>query len=285
MLAIDPSGGEFKINRSSLQIGVIGISHSINVHRRICTCGKWQDREYPCIDAMAYYRNIAKLSLKDILEQQVSSFYNCRSLYLLWKTNICPVIISTLEYDRGVLPPFDVEQIKRQSGRPRVKRFRPRPTCNRPEDSKIVCKKCGDRGHNSRTCELRKALENAREKYGNKGNIEEKKSTTDDVDNETNTNGNIEDNKSTTDGVDNETTTAGVTCKVIDENEKIISDIQDTNMVNSEITDTFKQNFSMVEMNNDNTFSTISQLTQSQSDSINLELIMATDPGYKTNIL
>ena len=63
--------------------------------------------------------------------------------------------MSTLEYDPVTLPSIVVT---RQSGRPKMKRYRPRSKFPDPNDSKIICKKCTERGHNSLTCERRKAF-------------------------------------------------------------------------------------------------------------------------------
>ena len=105
VLTIDESRGIFKVNRPPMRIGEPGISHCLNVEEKNCTCGKWQDREYPCIDALAYFKNYERKNFRDIVDTEVSPYYNCMTLYLLWKTNINPVIISTLESDTSVLPP------------------------------------------------------------------------------------------------------------------------------------------------------------------------------------
>ena len=57
------------------------------------------------------------------------------TLYLLWKNNLNPVIISTIEADPTVLPPTFDESIKLQIGRPVKKRFRPRSKFPNAEDS------------------------------------------------------------------------------------------------------------------------------------------------------
>ena len=49
--------GEYlRLNRPPICIGEPGISHCLNVEEKNCTCGKWQDREYRCIDALAYFK-------------------------------------------------------------------------------------------------------------------------------------------------------------------------------------------------------------------------------------
>ena len=55
-------------------------------------------------------------------------------------------------------------QSKRQSGRPKTKRFRKRSRwAHEPERSNIVCSGCQRRGHNIRTCLARAELERQRE--------------------------------------------------------------------------------------------------------------------------
>jgi hypothetical protein len=171
VIQINDSSGEYKINRSAKDLQSIGISHCINIKQQSCTCGKWQDREYPCIDALAYFRNYKRLSFHDILEKHVSPYYSCNSLFLLWRKNICPVIISTLEHDETAQPPLSPERVKRQTGRPRMKRFRNRSKYPDPKDSKVICKKCTKPGHNSRTCDIRKIMEAIQEELKKKAEM------------------------------------------------------------------------------------------------------------------
>ena len=53
---IDDDLGEYKVNRSPYKIGDEPPSHCVNPNNEWCSCGKWQDREYPCIDAIAYFK-------------------------------------------------------------------------------------------------------------------------------------------------------------------------------------------------------------------------------------
>ena len=86
VLTIDESNGDFKINRPPMKVGEPGISHCINTNKKSCTCGKWQDREFPCIDALAYFRNYERRVFRDIIDNEVSPYYNCMTLYLFGKT-------------------------------------------------------------------------------------------------------------------------------------------------------------------------------------------------------
>ena len=55
VLLIDDELGEFKVNRSVYRFGERPPSHCVIPSKRWCTCGKWQDREFPCIDGIAYF--------------------------------------------------------------------------------------------------------------------------------------------------------------------------------------------------------------------------------------
>ena len=105
MLLIDEEIGEYKVNRKEYKFGEHAVSHCVVPSQQWCTCGKWQDREFPCIDGIAYLRNCENETLEGILMKHVSPLYNCRSLYHLYKKNIRPVIISTLSSDKTTLGP------------------------------------------------------------------------------------------------------------------------------------------------------------------------------------
>lgn len=113
VLLIDNKIGEFKINRSEYKFGQKALSHSVIPSQQWCTCGKWQDREFPCIDGIAYFRNYENETLENILMKHVSQLYNCRTLYHLYKKNIKPVIISTLTSDGTTLGPNKRKKINR----------------------------------------------------------------------------------------------------------------------------------------------------------------------------
>ena len=88
VILVDEDIGEFKVNRTQYKLSDKSISHSVIPSNQFCTCGKWQDREFPCIDAIAYFKNYERETLENILIKHVSPFYNCRSLYNLYKKNI-----------------------------------------------------------------------------------------------------------------------------------------------------------------------------------------------------
>ena len=150
VLLIDEETGEFKVNRTEYRFGERAISHCVIPDKQYCTCGKWQVRDYPCIDGIAYFRHIENEPVQNILIKHVSQLYNCRSLFHLYKKNIKPVIISTLLGDGKTLGPN--KRKNKTAGRPKVKRIRFRSKFERPEDSTITCKLCTRRGHNKRGC-------------------------------------------------------------------------------------------------------------------------------------
>ena len=61
-----------------------------------------------------------------------------------------PVSLDTIEYNGATKPPTSIE---RQPGRPRTKRIPCRSEFLDPEDSPVMCLKCGKRGHNRRSCQ------------------------------------------------------------------------------------------------------------------------------------
>ena len=65
------------------------------------------------------------------------------------RENIFPVCVDNINCDKASKPPI---VRGRQAGRPPEKRIRHRSECIRPEDSKIKCGQCGQKGHNKRTC-------------------------------------------------------------------------------------------------------------------------------------
>ena len=82
---IDDDLGEYKVNRSPYKIGDKPPSHCVNPKNEWCSCGKWQDREYPCIDAIAYFKNSEHESVENILMKYVLSYYTSRNLYYVLK--------------------------------------------------------------------------------------------------------------------------------------------------------------------------------------------------------
>jgi hypothetical protein len=110
-----------------------------------------------------YFRKVVGKTFADILREDVSPFYTFWALQNLYDENVHPVAISTIESDGMTLPPLGSE--KRQPGRPKERHIRFRSVFANPKkDFLIICKKCGKRGHNKKTCAIHTALEEAAKK-------------------------------------------------------------------------------------------------------------------------
>jgi SWIM zinc finger/Transposase, Mutator family len=158
IIQLEEGGDTYRITRH--EINSYQTIHVVHIKHRTCTCGMWQEYGYPCIDGMVYYRQIEEKTLEEILESDlVSEFYNYGNYHELMKRNIHPVVMEILEAtdELKCLPPVAV---KRQAGSPRIKRLRlGRSWFNKPEEeSSIICSICNARGHNKRTCHLRKTI-------------------------------------------------------------------------------------------------------------------------------
>ena len=64
VIGINEEDGLYRIKWKDKSITVTSIWHDIDVQNGVCSCGKWQDREYPCINAMAFYRKHEMLSFE-----------------------------------------------------------------------------------------------------------------------------------------------------------------------------------------------------------------------------
>ena len=121
-------------------------THVIDVRKKSCTCGFWQDRELLCLHAMAYHRQVKEKTLNNILDMDFCPYYSYEYLHKLYKENITPVIIEALISDKTTKPP--PESVKRPASRPTTKRIRKR----RKSDVSVKCSNCGRKGHNKSTC-------------------------------------------------------------------------------------------------------------------------------------
>ena len=125
-----------------------GITHVVTPRDQHCTCGKWQDVQYPCRHALSYFRIHMDKTLKWVMNNQVGDIHRYKTLQKLYKPNMRPVVVDTLRYDGITEPPL----ARRSAGRPKQQRFRRRSEHADPESSAIKCGRCGQRGHNRRTC-------------------------------------------------------------------------------------------------------------------------------------
>jgi hypothetical protein len=107
---------------------------------------------------MVYFRKAIGKPFADILLEDVSPFYRYWALQNLYDENIHPVAITTLESDENTLAPVGTE--RKQPGRPKERHIRFRSKFPNPKkDCPIVCSNCTKRGHNKKTCHMKKAAE------------------------------------------------------------------------------------------------------------------------------
>lgn len=158
VIEVHNQGDEFNVVRQSTSASEEPRRYNIDIGLCTCSCGRWQEFGYPCVDVMAYYRLEKKLSFIRILEELVDSQYKYETERELLELNVVPVCIETIAPDGITLPPIPCK--KRSSGRPKKQRFRKRSRwALEPEKSNIKCSACGMPGHNNRTCEARKRME------------------------------------------------------------------------------------------------------------------------------
>lgn len=138
----------FRITRNLAGEGDVGISHNLDVKKKTCTCGKWQDNEFPCVDALVYLRQYCDQSFKQILNFHVSKYYTYENQNAMVVYNCIVPIIDTLKSDEETKPPLIG---KRQPGRPKEARLKPKSKFAHT-NSTNKCSKCGQVGHNSATC-------------------------------------------------------------------------------------------------------------------------------------
>ena len=161
-----PVGGqEFRITRIATSATESAKNFTINIAKRTCECGKWQDNGYPCMDALAYFRLQKKETLNNVMSDYVDPVYLYKTVFDMMEFNIHPVCIETIAPDGETLPPDP--GVTRQSGRPKKKRIRTRPrsACD-PDESCVVCSRCRKPGHNIRTCVAREDMERERNERG-----------------------------------------------------------------------------------------------------------------------
>jgi hypothetical protein len=132
-------------------------SHNVEVINRWCSCGKWQEHDVPCIDAVAYYCIHEEKPLDYIFEKCIHAWYKYESHQKLFSKNIVPVVIDQLVMDGETCPPNN--KGKWQAGRPKVRHIQNRSKYTVAEESPIICSLCQQRGHNKKTCLARRVLD------------------------------------------------------------------------------------------------------------------------------
>lgn len=150
---IEENGHTFLIQRPNTTVRASNRNHTIDVRKKWCSCGQWQEHQVPCIDACAYYRLHEEKSIQYV-KTLASVFYCYESMNAIFQRSFIPVIIDNLNYDGITLPP--TPSLKRKSGRPKKVRLRSRHKGTKKIT--IVCSHCKQPGHNVRTCAARQAL-------------------------------------------------------------------------------------------------------------------------------
>lgn len=157
VLDIQGNGHVFSVIRKGRSPLENGTSYTIDIVKRTCDCGEWQDQGLPCIDAMAYYRLREQVSLNDVFAHHVDKHYTHENESELLRNSFYPVCMDHVVPDKVTLPPKTVT--KQMSGQLKKQRIRKRSRwAHDPERSNIVCSRCRKRGHNVRTCITRELM-------------------------------------------------------------------------------------------------------------------------------
>jgi len=142
----EPARGAFAVETTG---------YNMNVIMRACDCGMWQEHQFPCVHAIAFFKKIQNYSFEQLL-LEVCKEYTFEHDRQLFKRNFLTVCMDKVEADKTILAPVFK---KRKAGRPRKKRMKKRSrfTSNVAAvglaPSKTPrCRRCGLAGHNARTC-------------------------------------------------------------------------------------------------------------------------------------
>ena len=101
--------------------------------------------EWTCCHACAVYRKWYERDFQYVRQNYVHLYYTFEYAQKMYKRNMFPVCADTINYDKATKP---LIVRGRQVGHPPEKRVRHRSERIRPEDYKIKCGKCGEKGHN-----------------------------------------------------------------------------------------------------------------------------------------
>jgi hypothetical protein len=121
---LDESSRLFWLTRTQTAHGDVVRSRNVEFVKSCCSCEKWQDDDVPFIDGMAVFRIYEEQPLDFLVPKLICPWYRYKSHQKLFKHYIIPVVIDQLVRDGVTKPPMN--NGKRQTGRPRVKRIRNR---------------------------------------------------------------------------------------------------------------------------------------------------------------
>jgi hypothetical protein len=152
VVSVQRENVNFMIKRTYENLVQSPAEYNLSTTQRMCSCGKWQEYNYPCIDALAWLKQHEGRTIDFVLTHYVSNFHTFEYEKEFLMVNINPVCRQNIKCDGVTFPPKELE-IKR-TGRPKTKRLRCRPAPPNPNAraEKPKCRKCGRTGHNIRTC-------------------------------------------------------------------------------------------------------------------------------------
>eukprot|EP00189_Rhodosorus_marinus_P000007 CAMPEP_0113970342 /NCGR_PEP_ID=MMETSP0011_2-20120614/11078_1 /TAXON_ID=101924 /ORGANISM="Rhodosorus marinus" /LENGTH=553 /DNA_ID=CAMNT_0000984617 /DNA_START=65 /DNA_END=1726 /DNA_ORIENTATION=+ /assembly_acc=CAM_ASM_000156 len=103
MSVIETNEGRFQVSESQgFSEHIQGIMNIVAPAQATCTCGKWQDRWFPCEHGCAYFKHIRRAAH---VNPFVHSLYQFSSVRETFKVNVNPVVPSMVQYDRETRPP------------------------------------------------------------------------------------------------------------------------------------------------------------------------------------
>jgi MULE transposase domain/SWIM zinc finger len=109
--------------------------HNMNVATRSCDCGLWQEHEYPCIHAAAYYKKHLQFNFDQVLNE-VDRKYTYESEKLLFSRNFLSVCNDRIVGDKSILTPCFKQKKAGRMTEIRKKRGVIKP------DSRVGCSRC-----------------------------------------------------------------------------------------------------------------------------------------------
>ena len=129
-----------------MEVETSGGRYTVHIHNKTCDCREWQVTGIPCIHA-----TVAIVQIGIDLESMVDEVYTTEMYKKCYDLAINPIV----EYkfweksneNINVYPPV----FKKQSGRPKKKRYRGRYETD-PYVKIVKCSKCGKLGHNKKGC-------------------------------------------------------------------------------------------------------------------------------------
>ncbi len=116
--------------------------HIAKPDKQWCSCGVWQEFMYSCRRGCAVYRKRKEKQFDYVLANMVHPYYKFKFVKETFRNDVFPVSLDAIEYHGVTEPP--TRSIKRQPGRPRIKRICRRSEFLDPEDLPVICSKCGN---------------------------------------------------------------------------------------------------------------------------------------------